>query len=152
MKPRFHVALFLAIALPVAVSAKAMAPTIVMPDATKWVAVTSGPMAGVEMAVLAGDPSKKGPYIIRVKAKDGTKFNTHYHTEIENVTVISGTLLVGLGDTMGSPDKMTALTAGAFASVPANLHHYAMTKGETVIQIDAIGPRTMVPVKAKAKM
>lgn len=152
MKPRFYISLFLAIALPMAVSAKAMAPTIVMPDSTKWVAVASGPMAGVQMAVLMGDPAKKGPYIIRIKAKDGTKFDAHFHTEMENVTVISGTLLVGLGDTMGAPDKMTALTAGAFASVPANLHHYAVTKGETVIQIDAVGPRSMVPVKGKMKM
>ena len=152
MKSRFIISMVLAIAFPLAVSAKAVAPTIVMPDSTNWMAVTSGPMAGTQMAVLVGNPMKKGPYIIRVKAKDGTRFDTHFHTETENVTVISGTLLVGLGDTMQPADKMTALPAGAFASVPAGLHHYAMAKGETVIQIDAVGPRTMVPVKGKAKM
>ncbi|MFN2529069.1 MAG: cupin domain-containing protein [Candidatus Baltobacteraceae bacterium] len=142
MKPRFYLALFLAIGMPLAVSAAAAGPTIIQPDATKWTVMTSGPMAGASMAVLMGNPAKRGPYIIRVKVKDGTRFNTHFHTEVENVTVISGTLLVGLGDTMAGPDKMTALGPGAFASVPPNLHHYAIAKGETVIQIDALGPRT----------
>ncbi len=86
---------------------------------------------------------------MRVKVKDGTKFDAHYHSETENITVISGTLLVGLGDTMQPPAKMMALHAGAFASVPANLHHYAMAQGDTVLQLDAMGPRTMVPVKMK---
>lgn len=149
MKPRFYVTLFLAVLFPLAVSAAPMTPTIVLPDSTKWMPITSGPMAGTEMVVLMGNPMKNGPYIIRVKAKDGTKFDVHYHSELENVTVISGTLLVGLGDTAQPADKMTALPAGSFVSVPAKLHHYAMTKGETVIQIDAIGPRTMVPVKMK---
>jgi|GEM_PF-4685579 len=50
---------------------------------------------------------------------------------------------------MAAPDKMTALGPGAFASIPPNLHHYAMAKGETVIQIDAVNLRTMLMVKGK---
>ncbi|GAC1656235.1 MAG: cupin domain-containing protein [Vulcanimicrobiaceae bacterium] len=149
MNTRFVLAVFIVFAMPLSVCAGAAAPTIVLPDATKWTTMTSGPMAGAQMTVLMGDPTKRGPYIMRVKVKDGTRFATHFHSELENVTVISGTLLVGLGDKMEGPDKMTALPAGAFASVPANLHHYAMAKGETVIQIDAIGPRTMVLTKMK---
>lgn len=147
MKLRLFMTFLLAIAFPLAVTAKAPGPMVVLPDATKWVAITSGPMAGTEMAILSGDPAKKGPYIMRVRAKDGTKFDMHYHVERENVTVISGTMLVGFGDS--AADKMTTLPPGAFLSLPPSLHHHAMTKGETVIQIDAIGPRTMVPVKMK---
>ncbi len=149
MKIRVCTAVLAAVMIPFVVSAKAAGPTIVLPDDTKWKAVSSGPMAGADMAVLMGDPSKAGPYSIRVKVKDGTKFGPHYHKEVENVTVVSGTLLVGLGDTMAAPDKMSALPAGAYASIPAMLHHYAMAKGETVIQIEAMGPRTMVMLKNK---
>jgi len=143
---RFILAFLVAAGVPVLVSAKG-APVIVLPGATHWTTLTSGPMAGAQMAVLLGDPSKAGPYIIRVKVADGTKFVAHYHSELENVTVISGTLLVGLGEKMDA-SKMMAIPAGGFVSVPAHLHHYAMAKGETILQIDAIGPRTMISVKA----
>ncbi len=144
---RFILAFLLAGGVPVLVSAKS-APIIVLPAATHWTTLTSGPMAGAQMAVLFGNPAKAGSYIIRVKVKDGTKFGAHYHSELENVTVISGTLLVGLGEKMDA-SKMTAVPTGGFVSVPANLHHYAMAKGETILQIDAIGPRTMMMVKPK---
>lgn len=145
---RFLLALVLLAGLPVLAPAKGGAPVIVLPTATNWTAVTSGPMAGAQMAVLLGNPAKRGPYIVRVKVKDGTKFDVHYHSELENVTVISGTLLVGLGEKMNT-SKMIAIPTGGFVSVPANLHHYAMAKGETVIQIDSMGPRTMTAVKSK---
>lgn len=128
-------------------AAQAAGPKVVLPATTHWTTMTSGAMAGAQMAVLMGNPMKSGPYIIRVKVKDGTKFDVHYHSELENVTVISGTLLVGLGEKMNL-NKMMAIPTGGFVSVPANLHHYAMARGQTVIQIDAIGPRTMVPVKS----
>jgi hypothetical protein len=41
---------------------------------------------------------------------------------------------------------MTALPAGAVASMPAGVHHYAMSKGVTVIEISGIGPDTLTPV------
>jgi len=99
-------------------------------------------MAGAEIAVLSGDPSKPGPYTVRYRIPDGVKLGPHFHADVENVTVLDGTLLVGLGDTM-DPTKMIALPAGSFVSVPAGLHHYAMTKGVTVIQIHGMGPATM---------
>jgi hypothetical protein len=42
--------------------------------------------------------------------------------------------------------KMMPLAAGAIVSVPAGLHHYAMSKGLTVIEISGIGPDTLTPV------
>lgn len=147
MKLQLSSAVLMAVMLPLAVSAGSGGPMIVMPDATKWMTAKSGPMAGVEMAVLTGNPAKAGPYSIRIRVKDGAKIPPHYHKEVENVTVISGTFLVGIGDTMAAPDKMKALPPGAYVSLPPNLHHYAMAKGETVIQLDAIGPQTMVMIK-----
>ncbi len=143
MKTRLFLACALLFALPLAASGAL--PTIVLPAQTHWTTMTSGPMAGAQMAMLFGNPSKSGPYIMRIKVKDGTKFAPHFHSELENVTIISGTLMVGLGDKM-NPAKMKAIPAGGFVSVPAGLHHYAMAKGETVIELAANGPRTMVGV------
>lgn len=63
----------------------------------------------------------------------------------ENVNVISGTLLVGLGDTM-NVSTMKALPAGGIASIPGGLHHYAKAKGPTIIEISGIGPDTITLV------
>ncbi|MDQ6826410.1 MAG: cupin domain-containing protein [Candidatus Eremiobacteraeota bacterium] len=143
MKPRLFLALLLLFALPLPASASP--PTIVLPTETHWTAMTSGPMAGAQMAILMGNPSKRGPYIMRVKVKDGTKFGPHSHSELENVTIISGSLMVGLGDKMNIA-KMKTVPAGGFISVPPGLHHYAMAKGETILEIAAMGPRTMIGV------
>jgi quercetin dioxygenase-like cupin family protein len=126
----------------------ATSPTIVTPDKVHWTAGT-GPAAGSQIAVLSGNPDKAGSeYAIRYKMPDGLQFAPHFHGGIENVTVISGTLLVGLGDKIDTK-KMLALPAGSFVSIPPNVHHFAMAKGATFIQINSVGPRSMTPVKAK---
>ena len=142
---RFHAlaALVLVAGLPLAASANP-APTIVLPDQIKWTA-GSGAMAGTEMAVLAGDPSKAGPFVVRIRIPDGLKLAPHTHADTERVTVLSGTMMVGVGGTM-TESAMTALPAGSFVEIPAGLPHYAMAKGETVIQLGGMGPFTMTPV------
>jgi quercetin dioxygenase-like cupin family protein len=117
------------------------APTIVTPSAIHWAAGT-GPLTGAQTAVIYGDPTKAGAYTMRLKLPNGAKFGPHFHGGVENVTVLSGTLLVGLGDTM-NPSKMVTLPAGSFVSVPIGVHHYAMARGVTVIQIHGMGPRSM---------
>lgn len=124
------------------IAVAATGPVITTPQQIHWVPGT-GMEKGTFSAVLSGDPTKPGLYIVRVKAPAGTVFGPHYHNETENVTVISGALWVGLGDKMDK-SKMRPLNAGSFVSVPAKLHHYAMTKTDTVIQIEGMGPETMM--------
>lgn len=121
------------------------APTIVTPSQVKWTAAPA-PMTGAEIAVIAGDPAKPGPYTIRLRLPDGAKFAPHFHGDVENVTVLEGTVLVGIGDKV-DPAKMIALPAGSFVSVPAGLHHYAAAQGVTIIQIHGMGPSSMTMVK-----
>lgn len=120
-------------------------PTIVLPSQVHWSPGT-GAMSGAQIAVLAGDPTKPGAYTIRIHVPDGTKFGPHFHGGVENVTVLQGTLLVGLGDKMDSA-KMITLPAGSFVSVPGGVHHYAVAKGDTIIQIHGMGPMSMTMVK-----
>jgi len=120
-------------------------PTIIMSGKEHYTAGT-GMMKGAQVAVLVGNPAKSGLlYIVRVKVPAGTIFGPHYHNETENVTVVSGTLWVGLGDKMNKA-KLVALPAGSFVEIPAKLHHYGMTKSPTVIDITGIGPETMMAV------
>lgn len=132
-------------ALAVPITAVASGPTIVTITTAKWHPGT-GAFKGTQVATIVGDPSKAGGYYsYLVKMPDGMRVPPHFHGMTENVNVISGTLLVGLGDTM-NVSTMSPLTAGAIVSVPAGLHHYAMSKGETVIEISGIGPDTITPV------
>src|SRR5258707_864729 len=94
---------------------------------------------GAEAAVLVGDPTKKGAYALRVKFPDGYKVPAHWHPTDENVTVIKGSFMMGKGDKFNA-DAAEALPAGSFVGMPKEMRHFALAKGETIIQLHAIGP------------
>jgi hypothetical protein len=53
---------------------------------------------GVQMAVLSGDPTKDGPFVMRLKLPANTLVPAPSHEKAENVTVISGTAGFGMGE------------------------------------------------------
>lgn len=130
--------------------AQSSAPTIVKANQEHWVMGT-GALKGAQVAVLSGDPMKSGPYVFRLKLPANTKFPSHYHADTEKVTVISGTFYAGIGDKFNA-GKLIALPAGSFVSVPAGMHHFAMTKVATVIQLEGNGPFSMTAVEKGGKM
>jgi hypothetical protein len=95
---------------------------------------------GAELAVLEGNPmGATGDYTIRLKMPDGYKIAPHWHPKRENVTVVSGTLKVGMGDKFDE-SKMMNFPATSFAYLDPSMHHYAMASGETVVQIHGMAP------------
>jgi quercetin dioxygenase-like cupin family protein len=95
---------------------------------------------GIKFATIAGDPSKPGLYVIRVKFSPGRMTRPHWHPEDRHVIVVSGTWYMGEGDTF-EPDKTVPLKAGSYARHPAKAHHYDGAKDEEVIvQITGYGP------------
>ena len=95
---------------------------------------------GAEFAVLAGDPSKAGEeFTVRLRFPNGYKIPPHTHPTIENVTVLKGTFLAGMGEQFVE-SSMKAFGRDGFASIPANHAHYAMARGQTIVQVHAIGP------------
>jgi quercetin dioxygenase-like cupin family protein len=118
-------------------------PTIVLANQAKYGPAPKPYPADAMMAVLSGDPGKAGSqYTVRLELPSGTKIAAHTHGDEENVTVISGTLMVGVGSSFNS-SKMVALTPGSYASIPAETPHYAMAKGETVVQVNGVAPASM---------
>lgn len=113
--------------------------TTATPQSLKWGPAPDAFAKGGQLAVIAGDPGKSGPYVLRFKMPNGYKIAAHFHPTTENVTVISGTLHIGSGDKL-DPKSGTALKAGGFLLMPANMHHYAWTSGPTVIQVHGEGP------------
>lgn len=107
--------------------------------ALKWSPAPPAVPHGAQITALSGDPNNTGPFVIRLKLPANYAIPAHHHPTTENVTVMSGTLYAGMGDKLDrSASKPFA--AGGFASLPAQMNHFAWTKAPTTIQIEAEGP------------
>ena len=111
----------------------------VTPDAIKWGPAPPALPPGAQAAILAGDPRKSGPYVIRTKFPDGYRVPPHWHPTDENVTVIKGTFMIGTGEKFDTA-KMEALPSGSYMKMPKTMRHFAMAKGETIVQVHGMGP------------
>jgi hypothetical protein len=114
----------------------------------KWGDVPPTLPRGAKITVLSGDPGKPGPFVARLQVPASYKIAPHYHSTDEDLTVISGTFYLGEGDKMEMKGAH-AMTAGGFHHLPAKTHHYAYSKGPTVVQINAVGPFDIVYVDPK---
>jgi hypothetical protein len=92
------------------------------------------------LAILVGDPTLAGPYLIRVKLPDGTRMQPHRHPEDRLYTVISGIFYIGRGEQFDE-SKLTAHPPGTVVILPGGESHYHWAKsGEYVTQVSAVGP------------
>src|SRR4051812_33165653 len=67
------------------------------PSAAKWGPAPPMLPPGAQIAVLAGDPTKSGPYTVRLKFPANYDIPAHSHPTDENVAVVSGELFAGMG-------------------------------------------------------
>lgn len=114
-------------------------PIVLTPKKIVWEKDTEpGAPKGLMVAVLYGDPSKAEPYVVLVKFPASSSFPLHTHPNVENVTVLRGTL----GMTLGSSDKSKGelLPPGSFVSLPANTPHFVWAGKEVVLEISGNRP------------
>ena len=119
--------------------------TVVLPDQITWGTAPAVLPVGAKLAVLEGDPTRPRAYTMRLLMPDGYQISPHFHPATEHVTVVSGALMVGMGEQVDE-SQMNTLPAGAFGLIPAGTHHYAKAKGETVLQLHGIGPWRLIYV------
>lgn len=108
-------------------------------DELKWGPGPAGLPPGAKMAVLAGDPRKPGLFSVRLRLPAGYKIPPHWHPTDENVVVLNGTFLIGVGDRW-EQDKLKTLPIGGYMMMPTGHHHYAGVQGDTTIQLYGPGP------------
>jgi quercetin dioxygenase-like cupin family protein len=119
--------------------AKAHKDRIITPDMIKFAPGPPVLPSGFEKATLGGDMMKKGSeYTVRLRFPDGYKIPAHFHPGDEHVTVIQGTFLMGMGDKFDEA-SLKEMPAGSFHEIRKGVHHYAMSRGETVIQLHGVG-------------
>ena len=112
----------------------------------KWVRNAAGTN---ETAVLFGDPSKPGPYVVRLKWLAGNMSRPHFHPHDRFFIVISGTWWMGTGDKF-DPNNTVGAPAGSYVVHHANKIHYDGAKNEEVIiQVSGMGPATATPAEKK---
>lgn len=112
---------------------------MVQPTDVTW---KDGPLSlpkGSQAAVIEGDPTKEGPFTLRLKLPANYKISPHWHPAVEHVTVLSGSFYMGLGEVFDE-SKGTKLPVGGFAVMQIGTRHFAFTKEEAVIQLHGIGP------------
>ncbi|MFO0811181.1 MAG: cupin domain-containing protein [Gemmataceae bacterium] len=109
------------------------------PDALDWKDAPPSLPPGAKVAILEGDPTKAGPFVMRFKFPDGYRVMPHTHPKPERVTVLAGALHIGMGATFDAA-KCQEMRVGTYGTWPAGMQHFGWFKGETILQLHGEGP------------
>ena len=120
--------------------------SIQLPAQIKWVKAANG---GSEQAVVVGDPSKPGLYVVLQKWLPHNNSRPHSHPNDRYITVLKGTWWVNTGPNY-DPDGMKPVPAGSFVTHYGKEIHYDGAKDEDcVLQIVGMGPATSTAAEEK---
>lgn len=130
---RRFLSLSIALAALVAVTGPAWAQEhgTLTPEQLQWGPLDPAHPEGAQVAVLAGDPSAAGPFVMRAKFPAGSMVASHSHSNTEYITVLSGRMQIAFGE---NPDQAQATELGA------GDHHTVWFPEETVLDISSTGP------------
>ena len=123
--------------------------TYTLPDQIKW-KTPLGIAPGVENAVLVGDPTQPGLYVVMVRWLAGNHFShPHFHPHDRFITVIKGTWWVGTG-TKFDPSATVPMPACTFVTHYGGQIHFDGAKDEdAILLIVGDGPATATPAEQK---
>ena len=115
----------------------------VLPSQIVWQKNPAG--SGPDLAVVYGDPTKEGFYIIRARFAPGVMSRPHYHPGDRHVTVLSGTWWAGTSAEF-DPNKTVPLAPGTYMKHPAGEVHFDGAKDvEAIVEIKGMGPAPSIP-------
>jgi hypothetical protein len=118
-----------------------------LPDQIPWGPVNA---AGAQSAVVVGDPSKPGFYMVYNKWTKGNHFSRpHFHPNDRYIVVLQGTWWVGSGPKF-DPANTTPMPAGSFVTHFGKQVHWDGAKDEdAVLLIMGEGPATATAAEEK---
>jgi quercetin dioxygenase-like cupin family protein len=150
MKPILYVAFAVVVAFFVGTPAswaQSSGHQMISPDDLKWVDIPSLP-PGAKIAVIEGPLSEAVPFTFRLKFPANYQIPAHWHPAVERVTVLSGTLYMGVGDKLDM-QKSASLPPGNMMIMQPKTNHFAWTKEEeVVVQLNGTGPWGVTYVNA----
>lgn len=133
-------------AVPALAADMAMGSVYMNPGDIKWGDAPPNVPKGAKMAVLSGDPGKPGMFVARLQVPANYKIAPHWHSNDEDLTIISGELYLAEGDMLDTKHAH-GIKAGGYHHLPAKTHHFAYSKAPTVVQINGQGPFDIVYIK-----
>ena len=114
--------------------------------AVKWQPGPPSLPRGSQIAILAGDPGKPGPFVLRVKFPPNTLVAPHRHATAENLTVLTGDFYHAMGETVNKAQG-ERMEPGGFVYLPGGMPHYVWTAAtESVVQVTGTGPFGLIYV------
>jgi quercetin dioxygenase-like cupin family protein len=97
---------------------------------------------------LLGEGTKPGAYVYRVRAPNGFRIPPHWHTKTMHLTVLTGTLVLVMGESLDS-SQARRYAPGSFLVMPAGMRHVEWFEGETVVHVETEGPMETVFVNPR---
>ena len=111
---------------------------MVTPAELKWADAPSLP-PGAKVTLIEGQADQPVPFTLRLQFPADYQIPAHWHPSTEHVTVLSGAINMGQGDTLDKA-KTTALSTGSFVIMPPNTNHFLWTAEEATVQVHGVGP------------
>jgi quercetin dioxygenase-like cupin family protein len=115
--------------------------------ALKWMAGPPSLPSGAQMAVVSGNPGKKGRFTIELEMPADYAVPPHSHPTNEVVKVISGKLHYAMSDKLMAGAK--TLTAGHSVTMKAKMHHWVHAPAPATVQVSGMGPFQITYVDPK---
>jgi len=112
---------------------------MVAPSALKWGDAPPSFPPGARIAVVSGDPTQAQPFVVRAQMPAGYRIAPHWHPTDEHVTVLSGTVSLGMGEKFDQ-SAMKDVSSGGYFVAPMEMRHFFMTKTAATIQVHGMGP------------
>ena len=134
------------LASPMAARAGDVTHGVTSADKMAWGLMDPKQPNGIQIAVLYGDPTKSGPFGLRLKIPAGLEIGSHSHSSTEYITVVTGKAKVSWGvkaDVMGGDD----LGPGSFFWMKRGDHHDLKALDETIVDLNSTGPFDLAPDK-----
>jgi hypothetical protein len=122
--------------------------TYQLPDQIPWSPVDA---RGAQNAVVVGDPSKPGFYMVYTKWTKGNHFSRpHFHPNDRYIVVLKGTWWVGSGPKFDPDHGTVAMPAGSFVThFGKQVHWDGAREEDAVLLIMGEGPATATEVEQK---
>jgi ketosteroid isomerase-like protein/quercetin dioxygenase-like cupin family protein len=112
---------------------------LVAASGLKWGDAPPSLPPGAKMAVVSGDPSQAAPFVIRAQMPAGYRIAPHWHPGDEHVTVLSGTVSLGMGETFDQA-ALKDVPSGGYFVAPREMRHFFMAKTAATIEVHGVGP------------
>jgi hypothetical protein len=103
---------------------------------------------GMQQAIIYGDPTKPGLYIVRNRFPAGVMSTPHAHSDDRIGIVLKGTWWTGTSATMDRPRTVPVRAGGTMIHPKGEMHYDGARDEEVIVQIVGFGPTVKTPAVA----